>query len=97
MLLALSCCRRPSPPSITKVDASGPGSAIVFTVTPPAVAGGVSNLTFSLTGVPVGGGANITRTAAGFTSTQAGPAALLPSRLIAQLGACCPACRCANH
>ena len=65
-------CRRPAPPTITKVTASGPGSAIAATVWPPAMTGGSQvNLTFFLSGVPVAGGANLTRTATGFTPTQA--------------------------
>ena len=64
--------RRPGPPTITKVTSSGPGTAIAVTVWPPAMTGGGEiNLTFYLSGVPVAGGANLTRTATGFTPTQA--------------------------
>ena len=65
-------CRRPAPPTIKQIAASGPATAIVVTVMPPAITGGSkTNLTFFLTGVPVAGGANLTRTATGFTPTQA--------------------------
>ena len=97
--------RRPFPPTITKVFASGPATPILANVFPPSISGGVTvGFTYTLVAVPVSGGANITRTTTGLTPTQARRCrcpvarALVPvwSCSVLQIAGCASvvACRC---